>query len=222
MQLEGSFSLERKRVQRWVPIVAIVVPVFLFVTGTTWFIRAFVAPPMAAIPAPTTTAAIPPPDRPTLPAPSPQPPQREKAAVSAYAETNNPTATLPMFASFALAPPGASLRAAPPAVVTPDLDAPPPPLQADNANPAPTADVAPPPVTVASLPQEAPETAATAAIEPGEPLTGPIPLPPERRPTSTAQAEVRVPLPRARPTIEEVPPAASQAEQRMFTAHGAE
>jgi hypothetical protein len=222
MQLEGSFNLERRRVQRWVPIVAIVVPVFLFVTGTTWFIRAFVAPPMAAIPAPMTTAAIRPPERLTLPAPSPQPPQQEKAAVPAYAEASNPTAALPMFGTFALAPPSASLRTAPPAVVAPDLDTPLPPIQADNANPAPAADAAPPPVTVASLPQEAPEVAATAALEFGEPIAGPIPLPPQRPPISTLQAEVRVPLPRARPTIEEVPSATSQAEQRMFSAHGAE
>ena len=44
MQLEGSLDLERRRPARWVPIVAIVIPVVICVAAATWFIRAFIAP----------------------------------------------------------------------------------------------------------------------------------------------------------------------------------
>jgi hypothetical protein len=106
--------------------------------------------------------------------------------------------------------------------VDPDPNVTPPPMQADSPNPAPTTDTHPPPVSVASLPQDAPEIAATSALEPGEPIAGPIPLPPQRRQVSAVQPEGRIPLPRARPAPEELPSATSEAEQRMFSSHGAE
>ena len=54
MRLEGTLDFEHKRAKRWVSVVAVIVPVVLVVSATTWFIRAFVAPPTAPIPAPMT------------------------------------------------------------------------------------------------------------------------------------------------------------------------
>jgi hypothetical protein len=220
MQLEGTLDLERKRVQRWVPIVAIVVPVFLFVAATTWFIRAFIAPPMAAIPAPMKTATISPPAQ--APPAAPQVAPRENAAVLAYAGATEPTsaATLPMFGSFALAPPGASLRTAPPATVEPEQTTAALPADADNRSVAPTVNADFPPATSTSTPRDVSHGETTAALEPA--IADPVPLPPQRRQLSSAQTESRVPLPRARPIAEEAPPVTTEAERRMFSAHGAE
>jgi hypothetical protein len=227
MQLEGALDLERTRVQRWVPVVAIVVPVFICMAVATWFIRAFIAPPMIAIPGPMAVAAVAPPEHPVPPSysPPPSPPVRsERAAVSpaVAAFSEPPSATLPMFATFALAPPSASLGVAPAATVEPEPSASPlPPPQADNPNPVPGAFVASQPVAVASLPPDAPDSNALAALGPSTPLTGPIPLPPPRPEVAALAADAQVPLPRTRPEAQAAPER-TDAERRVFNAHGAE
>jgi hypothetical protein len=220
MQLEGTLNLERKRVQRWVPIVAIVVPVFLFVAAATWFIRAFVAPPMVAIPAPMTMAAA------TLPERHPPPVASQLSAPSASAVVSpsstgaiEPTSprTLPMFATFAIAPPAASLRRAPmmeqlePNAASSPAESPGPP--AENAGP--------PTDALADLSKDRSDGIATAALDPSEPLAGPIPLPPQRRRVSALQPAGPVPLPRPRPETE-ASSADIDVERRTFSAHGAE
>jgi hypothetical protein len=227
MQLEGTLNLERTRVQRWVPIVAIVVPVFLCVAMTTWFIRVFIAPPMARFPAPTAVAAAPP-EQPRRPLP--QSVQRENVPAppaTAFAEPESP-ARLPMFASFALAPPAISLLTAPPASGSRDPIDIPSPAQADDPDHAPAAQSEAPREASAIPPQDVSAGTETvvAALDDSKPLAslplaGPIPLPPERRPAFTLQAGGPVPLPRTRPSAE-TPPVEAEIERRIFSAHGAE
>jgi hypothetical protein len=228
MRLEGTLDFEHRRVQRWVPFVAIVIPVFLFVTGAAWFIRAFIAPPMAAIPSPSAIAAAAPPSERPSPEPSQASARDEKPAVMAYAGRTEPASPpplpMPVFASFAIAPPMASLRTAPPATAEPE-----PPITAlpapENQPPdgASDAAAAPPPDIVASLPQERNTDATVAAIpESGTPIAGPIPLPPQRPRLAATSADGHVPLPRTPPQQAEAKPAAADAERRSFAAHGAE
>jgi hypothetical protein len=221
MRLEGSYDFEHRRVQRWVPIVAIVIPVFLFVTGTTWFIRAFIAPPLATIPAPVAVATAP---NPAPRAPSPQPAKAESRAAVAYAGTPEPpfTAPLPMFATFALAPPRASLLTAPPATVEPEPNPGPAGEQLEERASTPGPNPEPSPEIVASLPQGAAAGSETAvAAEASQPLAGPIPLPLPKRRISALSSDSQVPLPRSSPQSEATP-ADPDAERRAFSAHGAE
>jgi hypothetical protein len=230
MRLEGTLDFEQRRAQRWVPIVAIVIPVFLFVAGVSWFIRAFIAPPMATIPAATIVAAAPPPEPPMPSEPLPQEAQDGRRAVLAFAGRIEPAlpATLPMFATFTIAPPSVSLRTAPPATIdSPATGEPEPsaaslPAQEDEpasapATPSPSSDI------VASLPRDAPDNPAmsvSAAVQETEPIAGPIPLP-LPRPISALPSESQVPVPRTRPEAETTS-ATSDAERRAFAAHGAE
>ncbi len=227
MRLEGTLDFEHRRVQRWVPFVAIVIPVFLFVAGAAWFIRAFIAPPMAAIPAPSAIAAAASPPERSQPEAARPSARDEKPAVMAYVERAEPAPPpplpMPMFASFAIAPPIVSLRTAPAATVEPEPDVTALPT-AESQPPlaVPAAAAAPPSDIVASLPQE-PETdaAVTAIPESGTPIPGPIPLPPQRPRLAATPADGQVPLPRTPPQAD-AKPAAADAERRSFAAHGAE
>jgi hypothetical protein len=221
MRLEGTLDLEPRRVRRWVSVVAIVVPVFLCMAMATWFIRAFIAPPMVAIPAYTTIAAVTPPE-PEPPRHVPQPPSPPvqsdsspaSAAVTAFGEPTSPP-MLPMFATFALAPPDASLRTAPPATVEPEPNVALLSPQADSPDPVPgaSADFAPNP-NAAPL-QDPPDVTATATLEPSEPLAGPIPLPRRRL---SAVTDGQVPLPRTRPAAD-TPSGDAEVQRRVFNAH---
>jgi hypothetical protein len=225
MQLEGSLNLERTRVQRWVPVVAIIVPVFLCMAVATWFIRSFIAPPVARISAPMLIAAAVP-EPPTAPQ-SPQPPiEHESTApsgeVTAFRESASPR-MFTMFDSFALAPPRASLGSAPPDTFAPEPHTATPPLPADDAGPAATVTDSPPGPD-APLALHAPDepAAARAALDQSEPLPSPIPLPPRRR-LSALPASGPLPLPRVRPTAAtETPSTDAEIERRIFSAHGPE
>jgi len=222
MQLEGTLDLERRRVQRWVSVVAIVVPVFLSVAAATWFIRAFIAPPMIAIPASVAIASAFPPEREPPHSDSAQRVQSGAATIAAgHAGFSEPTsvATLPMFASLALAPPSASLGSLS-AATAPEPNAVPAPAQADNPIPAPAAAVAAP--EDASPSQDAVDGAPTGALDTRGPITEPVPLPPQRRSVSAMPVNGAVPLPRPRPEPEINSPSHTAAERRIFNAHAAE
>jgi hypothetical protein len=225
MRLEGTLDFEQRRVQRWVPVIAIIIPVFLFVATATWFIRAFIAPPMAAIPNLTMVAASgPSAEPPATPAELPQPAASEPSPVLGYAGNAEPPAsvTLPMFATFAIAPLETSLRTAPPAAVEPEPHVAALPAQQDEPAPA-ISGAEPAPEAVASLPKHVAggAAAAIAEFEQSQPLAGPIPLPPRRR-ISALPADGQVPIPRGRPEPEASHAAATDAERRSFAAHGAE
>ena len=59
MELEGNLSLERSHTRRWVPFVAVIVPVGAIVLLAAWFIRVYVAPATVLIPNPPMTVAEP-------------------------------------------------------------------------------------------------------------------------------------------------------------------
>ena len=187
MEFEGNLTLERPPSRRWVPVVAVVVPVAAFVLMAAWFIRAYVAPLMAAIPAPMELAAIPSnaparsakiaPSAPALAAP-------DLAAAAAPATAAKPEAPLSMApVQAAPMPVFASLAAAPPTLNTTEQPA------AAFADPSP------------DNPKRSLETNAMApALDSSEPITGPIPLPPMRPRLMVAQVTGVVPLPRSRPS----------------------
>lgn len=60
MEFEGELILDRKPARRWVSAIAVVIPVVACVAGVAWFVRAFISPPIIAIPGPMTLAAAPP------------------------------------------------------------------------------------------------------------------------------------------------------------------
>ena len=125
MEFEGTLSIERPPGRRWVPIVGVVVPVVLFVLVAAWFIRAYVAPPMAAIPAPMVLAAVPvkAPAPTAAPAPAPANPAPTATSEAPAAEVPAPATAVPVFASLAAAPPLLSPATAPAAFADPARDA---------------------------------------------------------------------------------------------------
>jgi hypothetical protein len=211
MDLEGTLLTERTRTRRWVSIVAVTVPVFIVVGVAAWFIRAFVAPPMATIPAPMILAAAPPS---AVPVPEArQAPSPEPTRASSPSAAQEGAAPLPMFGSFTLAPPSVSLRTAPRPNVEPDPSA--------GAEPTAAVDAAPVQQTAnAGGAAEISEPAA-ASHDPTEPATSAVPMPPQRPRTTVALNNGRVPLPRPRPASE-APSTAAGSEQRMFNAHAVE
>ena len=48
MELEGNLSLERPPTRRWVPFVAVIIPVGAIVLLAVWFVRVYVAPATVA------------------------------------------------------------------------------------------------------------------------------------------------------------------------------
>jgi hypothetical protein len=186
MELEGTLVVERSPTRRWVSVVAVVVPVVLFVVLAAWFIRAFVAPPMVTIPSPTAFASAPPapPSRGESPAPE-RPMQAqvalpaEPAQASAQAETA--ALTLPMIASLAAAPSALTLGTASAAFADPATDR-----------------------STAMTPDTG--TPVAAAAEAGEPIAGSVPLPRSKPEVSVVAVAARVPLPRPRPTDENPAP----------------
>lgn len=115
MELEGSLILEQPPRRRWVSVVAVIVPVVVFVGAAAWFIRAFVAPPMVAVPAQRALAEASPPAQKEVAAPAPAAPQPAAAAKPAAADpaarNPDPTRTLPIFPSLAYLPRSLSVDA---------------------------------------------------------------------------------------------------------------
>jgi len=195
--LTGTFEVERSPPRRWVTIVALIVPVIAVVLSAAWFVRAFVAPPTVMVPTPMVLASAP-------SAADVPPADAQNAAVAEararladrLTETSGKsvyTPGLPMVASLAAAPP--------PPVAEPIASVPPPPSSEPELVVSSTALAAAsdtpiaPPASVAD-----PEPAPPAEIEPGEPIQGPIPVPPRRPRVTVAHAVAgRVPLPRPRP-----------------------
>jgi hypothetical protein len=197
MQLEGTLLLERSPTRRWISIIAIVIPVVAVVILAAWFVRAFVLPPTITIASPMVTAsAAPPPARSEALVAQPrqstvrvvEPPAVRPADVIPVVPDAPPetatsvppaTASGPMFAALAVAPPNFN-----------NLTAAPPP--ADTS--APAAEAAGPP----------PEEAEIPLVEASEPIQGPVPLPRQRPPqVSVAMVTGSVPLPRPKPVTEE-------------------
>jgi hypothetical protein len=174
MELEGTLILERPASRRWLSVVSIVVPIFMLTGGAAWFIRAYVAPPMAPIAVPTAVASAPHPastQEKTQPpaAPTPSPAAVAKAAQpaaqpEAASPLSQPAASLPMFASLAAAPPA---------------------LNTTTST-----------VSYADPIREMPTAAAPVAHVSS---AGPVPLPRQRPHDIVALVTGTVPLPRARP-----------------------
>jgi hypothetical protein len=200
LELEGNLVLERRQTRRWVAIVAVVVPVVACVCAVAWFIRAFVAPPMAVIPNSMQLAAAPPEPRGVMKAeapapasePAPEPPQQaavnEPAASAPPDETPAAPAALPMVATLSAAPP--SFESAP-AFADPGKD---------------------------GAFQKTGEQ--TAALEPSEPIAGPVPLPRSKPHATVAAISGPVPLPRPRPATDSAP--GPTPDLPDFERHGAE
>ena len=176
MELEGTLQVERPPTRRWIPVVGVIVPVAGFVIVAAWFIRAFVAPPMVAIPGPGMLVAEPPAASMMARGEMTDPPAPASERTASKMDTDRPppaqqsgTAVL---ASLASAP--ASLASGSPSMTAP---------------------------TATAYTDPAPETRQAAEIEPGEPITGPIPLPARRPKLMVAQVVLSgpVPLPRPRP-----------------------
>jgi len=119
MDLEGNLILDRPPTRRWVSTIAVIIPVIACVAGVAWFVRAFISPPVIAIPGPMTLAAAPPaairPVREEPRAPEPAPPS---AAIMQPAPTA-PSAAAPVPSSSFSLPMMATLSAAPPATMSP-------------------------------------------------------------------------------------------------------
>lgn len=176
MELEGNLSLERARTRRWVSVIGVIIPVAAVVLLAAWFVRVYVAPPTVAIPNPMMMMA----DDPPAPAVSaravteaPQPPMAmtEPATPLPAAERRVPASALPMFATLAVVPP--TLSSAPQAFADPVQDI-------SRATP--------------SIMVEEP-----AALEPAEPIAGPVPLPRAKPHGPLALVTGAIPLPRPRP-----------------------
>ena len=172
MELEGNLSLERPHTRRWVPIVAVILPVGAIVLLAAWFVRVYVAPATVLIPNPPMIVAEPaePPSssvRAQTEAPPPPTVMAEPANPPASEQT---AAALPMFATLALMPP--AVGSAPPAYADP----------VQQGSPAPSI-----------------MAAETEAIEPGEPIDGPVPLPRAKPHGRVALLAGAIPLPRPRP-----------------------
>jgi hypothetical protein len=201
--LTGTFEVERSRPRRWVTIVALIVPVIAVVLSAAWFVRAFVAPPTVVIPTPMVLASAPSvADVAAADGQNAAVAEARARLADRLTETSGKsvyTPGLPMVASLAAAPP-----APPPPVAEPIASTPPPPSSEPEPMVNPTALAAAPdtPTAPSALVVD-PEPAALAEIGPGEPIQGPIPVPP-RRPRVTVATVAhavagRVPLPRPRP-----------------------
>ena len=172
MELEGNLSLERPPTRRWVPFVAVIIPVGAIVLLAVWFVRAYVAPATVLIPNPPMIVAEPaePPSsfvRAQTEAPPPPTVMAEPANPPASEQT---AAALPMFATLALVPP--AVGSATPAYADP----------VQEGSPAPSI-----------------IAAETEAIEPGEPIGGPVPLPRAKPHGRVALLAGAIPLPRPKP-----------------------
>lgn len=223
--LPGTFEVERPRSRRWVAIVALTIPVIAVVLSAAWFVRAFVAPPTVMIPAPIELASAPSAtdvqgsDTPNTAVAEARARLADKMTESTGSTGSSVyTPTQPMISSLAAAPPA---PASPPAVasIAPPSVAAPPPMSSE-----PQAAVTSEPVAAApDVPPEAPAPAARpepdtqAEIEPGEPIQGPIPVPP-RKPRFTVAHVVTgpVPLPRPRPAEATAKP---EPEAQNFERH---
>lgn len=200
MELEGTLDFEQPRTPRWILIAGVIAPVVVCVVVAAWFVRSFIAPPMIAIPSAATLAAasstVQTARRPELPVAAPQLPD-VATAPTASVVTNRAAVQAPAMSTLA------ALATFPP---------PPPPAAIASPFPTPTA----PPVTTAYAAPTQEDHAA--AIEPGEPISGPIPLPLPRRPNLTvAHAMIgAVPLPRPRP-VEATP--ATAPDVQTFDRH---
>jgi hypothetical protein len=211
MELEGNLYLERAHTRRWVSIIAVIIPVAAIVLLTAWFVRVYVVPPTIAIPSPMLVVEAPPAPptvfaraeiaapQPPMAAPTPAEPPRaiERRETTA-------SSALPMFATLALVPPAvnatssavnstpSAINAASPAVnATPPAVNSAPPAYADPAQDA-------PPVAPSII-------VAEPALESGEPISGPIPLPRAKPHGPLAFVSSAIPLPRPRP-VESTPP----------------
>jgi hypothetical protein len=114
MEIDGAINLDRLRTRRIVPIVAMILPMVAVIGGAAWFVRAYVAPPMVSIPAPSTLASWEPP-QPTAQADATV--AREPIAPPAAAASLPPSPppslepspppiwAVPMMASLAFVPP---------------------------------------------------------------------------------------------------------------------
>jgi hypothetical protein len=185
MELEGNLSLERSHTRRWVPFVAVIIPVGAIVLLAAWFVRVYVAPATVLIPNPPMTVAEPaepPSSSVRAQAEAPQPPMAEPANPPA---SERAAGALPMVATLALVPP--ALGSATPAYADPVQD----------ASPAPSVMVA-----------------ETEAIEPGEPIDGPVPLPRAKPHGRVALLASAIPLPRPRPAEIAAPPEDNPAVER--------
>jgi len=172
MELEGNLSLERPHTRRWVPIVAVIIPVGAIVLLAAWFVRVYVAPATVLIPNPPMIVAEPaqPPSssvRAQTEAPQPPTMMAEPASPPASEQT---TTAAQMFATLALVPP--TVSSATPAYADPVHD----------SSPAPSI-----------------MAAEAESIEPGEPIDGPIPLPRTKPHGRVAQLAGAIPLPKPRP-----------------------
>jgi hypothetical protein len=191
LELEGNLVLERPPTRRWIAIIAVVVPVVACVCSVAWFIRAFIAPPVANISTQMQLAAAQPsllaPVRAEVPAPAPEPepPQQtamnEPAAPAASPAAAEKPASLPMFGSLSAAPPFENSAA--------------------FANPAhdTAAPMTAPPMAVPPMDGQPSGNEQTAMLEPATPIAGPIPIPHPKPHFSVATITGPVPLPRPRP-----------------------
>jgi hypothetical protein len=176
MELDDTDISRRARRRHWASIVAVVIPVMAAVGLIAWFIRAYVAPPMARIPGPVIQVSSPrpaplEPGEPALVRANAAVPAPEPAAVATPSqqqpvETPATTDQVPMIASLAYAPPSRGFGAAPAA-------------QTEAA-----------PASAAEPPREEAVAAAMA-----------VPLPrPRPRVSVAANVAASVPLPRPRPS----------------------
>ena len=120
MDIDGAINLDRLRVRRVVPIVAMILPMVAVIGGAAWFVRAYVAPPMVSIPAPSTLASWEPP-QPTAQvrvtaAPEQVAPPAAEAPQPSLPPSLPSTSAVPMLASLVFVPPSFpnSDRASPP------------------------------------------------------------------------------------------------------------
>jgi hypothetical protein len=139
MEIDGAINLDKVRPRRVVPVVAMILPMVVVIGGAAWFVRAYVAPPMVSIPAPSMLASWeptqPPAQRDATVAPEPvAPPDAASLPPSLPASLEpspepSPPATwaVPMMASLAFVPPsfpGSNRVDPPPAAARPQAASP--------------------------------------------------------------------------------------------------
>ena len=227
-EYRGSLDLERAHARRWVSIIAVVIPVAAVVLLGSWFIRAYVAPPTVDIPNPMMTAAAPPPAAPPVRAqietPRPQPPQvatrtevEPPAAPQPPARTQAETPQPPVAMAEPAAPPPAQERTTERATERTSERTEQRPEFASALPMLATLTVAPPslgssipgyadPAQDAAPAETGTVTAENDALEPSEPIAGPVPLPKKRPHARVALFTGAVPLPRPRPADSLPPP----------------
>jgi hypothetical protein len=108
MEIDGAINLDRLRIRRLVPIVAMIVPMVAVIGGAAWFVRAYVAPPMVSIPAPSTLASWEPPQttaRQSIVVREPVAPPTADPPPADLTSSLPPTLEVPMLASLAFVPP---------------------------------------------------------------------------------------------------------------------